>query len=376
MSQPLFYTDALDGGRTVKLRRPRRRRSEARTLVSLCLAFTAWSVSADMAGRPDPDQMPAINPLHANLQRAMAAAGGTQPTQTAIRSAEAIRTFNELIFGAPTRLATFAPPDAMRAPILQSALLSVPETARTLPVQQYASVPFPVPDTDVEIPLPPTNPFRNQPSEKTVVARVTPVPLSRPASEPKIVAKVAAPEEKGFFQKLFGGAAQPNGPALAYARTEEEGLSTPGASAPLRRSVGGEQTAIYDIEAHVVILPNGKRLEAHSGLGDRLDDPRSMREKNRGVTPPNVYELELRKDLFHGVRAIRLKPVDEGKMFGRDGILAHTFMLGPRGDSNGCVSFRDYDEFLKAYLRGEVTRMVVVTNASSLIAQNTARSGT
>ena len=94
------------------------------------------------------------------------------------------------------------------------------------------------------------------------------------------------------------------------------------------------------------------------------------------MTPPNVYTLELRKDLFHGVRAIRLNPVDGSKMFGRDGILAHTYMLGPRGDSNGCVSFKNYDEVLNAFLRGEVTRMVVVTSASSMVAQATPRPGT
>jgi hypothetical protein len=45
---------------------------------------------------------------------------------------------------------------------------------------------------------------------------------------------------------------------------------------------------------------------------------------------------------FHGVRAIRLVPVGDGKMFGRDGLLAHSYMLGPNGQSNGCVSFSDY----------------------------------
>jgi len=48
-------------------------------------------------------------------------------------------------------------------------------------------------------------------------------------------------------------------------------------------------------------------------------------------------------------------------IYGRDGILAHTYMLGPNGDSNGCVSIRNYDRFLQAYLRGEVKRLVVVT---------------
>jgi hypothetical protein len=45
---------------------------------------------------------------------------------------------------------------------------------------------------------------------------------------------------------------------------------------------------------------------------------------------------------------------------GRVGLLAHTYMLGASGASNGCVSFRDYDKFLQAYLRGEVQRLVVV----------------
>jgi hypothetical protein len=122
------------------------------------------------------------------------------------------------------------------------------------------------------------------------------------------------------------------------------------------------RTAVYDIEAHTVYLPSGERLEAHSGLGDKLDDPRYIRVKNRGPTPPNIYSLTLREQLFHGVEAIRLNPVDEGKMFGRDGMLAHTYMLGPNGQSNGCVSFRDYSRFLHAFKRGEVDRLVVVSS--------------
>ena len=80
----------------------------------------------------------------------------------------------------------------------------------------------------------------------------------------------------------------------------------------------------------------------------------------RGPTPPNVYDLTLREEIFHGVRAIRLNPVDDDKMYGRAGMLAHTYMLGPNGQSNGCVSFSDYDKFLRAFLKGQVDRMVVV----------------
>ncbi len=118
--------------------------------------------------------------------------------------------------------------------------------------------------------------------------------------------------------------------------------------------------AIYDIAAHTVYLPSGEKLEAHSGLAWRLDDPRYVNEKNRGPTPPNVYGLALRGELFHGVRAIRLNPVGDASMYGRDGILAHTYMLGPSGQSFGCVSFKDYGTFLRAFQRGEVDRMAVV----------------
>ena len=120
------------------------------------------------------------------------------------------------------------------------------------------------------------------------------------------------------------------------------------------------RTAIYDITARTVYMPDGRRLEAHSGFGDRMDDPRYIIVKREGPTPPNVYDLSLRENLFHGDRAIRLTPVGDGKMYGRDGILAHSYLLGPSGQSNGCVSFSDYPAFLNAFLRGEVTRLVVV----------------
>ena len=125
------------------------------------------------------------------------------------------------------------------------------------------------------------------------------------------------------------------------------------------------RTAIYDITAHTVYLPNGRRLEAHSGLGSHMDDPRYVNVRSRGPTPPNVYHLKLREELFHGVRAIRLTPLGGGKMFARDGILAHSYMLGPNGQSNGCVSFSDYPAFLNAFLRGEVNRLVVVEHLAT-----------
>jgi hypothetical protein len=119
-------------------------------------------------------------------------------------------------------------------------------------------------------------------------------------------------------------------------------------------------TAVYDIEAHVVYLPNGEQMEAHSGLGELIDDPHHVNAKMHGATPPNVYNLVMREGSFHGVEAIRLTPVGDNSMYGRDGILAHPYMLGPSGQSFGCVSFRDYQAFLSAFKRGEVNRLVVV----------------
>jgi len=109
-------------------------------------------------------------------------------------------------------------------------------------------------------------------------------------------------------------------------------------------------------------MPDGTRLEAHSGLGSRLDDPRHVDERMHGATPPAVYELEPREALFHGVRALRLKPVDNDKVFGRAGLLAHSYLLGSRGDSNGCVSFRNYNAFLEAYNSHKIKRLAVVAH--------------
>jgi hypothetical protein len=103
-----------------------------------------------------------------------------------------------------------------------------------------------------------------------------------------------------------------------------------------------------------------------------MDDARYVHLKRLGPTPPNTYKLVMREEPFHGVRAIRLVPVGDGKMFGRDGLLAHSYMLGPNGQSNGCVSFSDYPAFLDAYLKGEVDRLVVVEHLATAPGPKTA----
>jgi hypothetical protein len=120
------------------------------------------------------------------------------------------------------------------------------------------------------------------------------------------------------------------------------------------------QTAVYDISAHAVYLPNGSALEAHSGIGNLRDDPEHVDQRMVGATPPATYDLKPRERLFHGVRALRMLPTDGTSTLGRAGLLVHSFMLGPDGDSNGCVSVRDFERFRKAYDNGEITRLVVV----------------
>jgi hypothetical protein len=47
-------------------------------------------------------------------------------------------------------------------------------------------------------------------------------------------------------------------------------------------------------------------------------------------------------------------------------------MLGPNGQSNGCVSFNDYPTFLNAVLTGEVNRLVVVEHLATTPGPKTA----
>ncbi|TCL73930.1 tlde1 domain-containing protein [Rhizobium sp. BK251] len=174
-----------------------------------------------------------------------------------------------------------------------------------------------------------------------------PVPTTRPAMPARPAATPAS---------------RPAAPVLAYAPTvdENDDDEVPRAG---RSGVPGlaRGVAVYDIEAATVYLPSGERLEAHSGLGKMRDRPSYANQRMRGPTPPHTYDLTMRESLFHGVEAIRLTPIGgEDAIHGRNGLLAHTYMLGRGGDSNGCVSFRDYRRFLAAYKRGEVRRLVVV----------------
>jgi hypothetical protein len=175
----------------------------------------------------------------------------------------------------------------------------------------------------------------------------------------------AGADRQSIVEKLWGKEGTRN-PVLAYASADAgsvTGSITPREQNPM---LGGSppydrDTAVYDITAHTVYLPDGTKLEAHSGLGSSLDDPHSSKIRMRGVTPPHIYTLKPREALFHGVAALRLTPIGgEEAIFGREGLLAHTYMLGPNGDSNGCVSFRDYNAFLNAYRNQGIRKLAVL----------------
>ena len=51
-------------------------------------------------------------------------------------------------------------------------------------------------------------------------------------------------------------------------------------------------------------------------------------------------------------------------------LLAHPYMLGPNGDSNGCVSVNDWAACLHAYENGEIKRLMVVATANPIVASN------
>lgn len=208
------------------------------------------------------------------------------------------------------------------------------------------------------------------PSRGARVAQKVILPTPRPASAPignpaladstqgsQVTSDTPSTKRSIFATKLEKIFSKPTQVKLAYATTDDGGSDDQMAAGRY-----DQWTAVYDISAHTVYMPDGTQLEAHSGFGDLLDDPNHADEKMRGVTPPNVYDLELREELFHGVRALRLFPEDAQKAFGRAGLLAHSFMLGPNGDSNGCVSFKNYDAFLQAYLDHKVKRLAVVTS--------------
>jgi cytoskeletal protein RodZ len=253
------------------------------------------------------------------------------------------------------KLASTSPPVEARKPADASKLASVSAPAEASKPKHIAPQPAPskvaslAPATDAADAIP----------AKGAGASVKDMAQRAKAA----IMSIASGGKSNMVEKLWGRE-PPHGSLLSYASADVSATgSLPreqnpmlGGSAPYDRS-----TAVYDIAARKVYLPDGTVLEAHSGLGSKLDDVRFAHVRMQGVTPPHIYELTPREALFHGVPALRLTPIGgEDKIFGRSGLLAHTYMLGPNGDSNGCVSFKDYYAFLDAYRNRGIKRLAVV----------------
>jgi hypothetical protein len=310
--------------------------------------------------------MPAGRSVTQAIDDAFAALPESAPVTAKPAAAEAIDPlmFNERFAAArPQAVASAVPPELVVPPSQQPVAPKLAEVSRETPraasapktaeaVKPKEAMPAKV---AMNIPAPAARPPESRTAGDT---------MSEMAQRAKAaVMSIVSGDRSSMTEKLWGKQEQ-RGPLLSFASADASitgGIAQNqnpalGGSAPYDRS-----TAVYDISAHVVYLPDGSKLEAHSGLGSMLDDPSTAKIRMHGVTPPHIYELSPREALFHGVPALRLTPIGgESAIYGRSGLLAHSFMLGPNGDSNGCVSFRDYNAFLNAYHNQGIKKLAVV----------------
>jgi hypothetical protein len=366
-----FYNVPFLDGRVLPLRNYRRVVNGVviglGTVAALCVFITtvtvaaAWIINIALATNPyirvrAPSGTLALAKHGPTLASAVDVSGSTQVSTAPVDAPDVV---------------TF---EAKWARVMASAPVSAVPLVPEHPLERAANVPLPPPHP-LDVPHSQAKPEIDHARDLTYTAKLTPAaapaspPLSTLPLPPKRPAErannVPLPQSNPAKHELVRSPVGQTSPVAAAtpppAPTSEKQVISPQVHdksiSPLDPD---SRTAVYDISARTVYLPNGEKLEAHSGLGDKLDDPQYVRVRMRGPTPPNVYDLTLREKLFHGVRAIRLNPVDDNKMFGRDGILAHSYMLGSNGQSNGCVSFKNYQKFLQAFLSGEVERLVVV----------------
>lgn len=269
------------------------------------------------------------------LQVARAARARTQALENAEAPTTTVVAASQVLAGAALDRAGVAPdtqsmPAIALASLEQSAMRSL---ARAAPEKPGAIVPR----------VPAVKPEPPQRAQRAAPEPAVQNPDEKPETPLLAYATPGNPEdeENGVFSgigKLFGG----------------------GKAAP------GRGIAVYDISAATVHMPDGSKLEAHSGIGQRMDNPKHAYVKNYGPTPPNVYKLRMRERLFHGVEAIRMLPYDREAMKGRDGMLTHTRLLRRSIGSHGCVAFKDYNKFLTAFKQGRVKTLIVVPSMDDL----------
>ena len=269
-----------------------------------------------------------------------------------------------------------------------------PHGAEAVPASAIAAIAMPMPRPEMSEPegmevasLEPGDlPAQQTTATDALANLVAPLPQKRPDFRPSETS--AAPSVLAY--------ARPGAPSAPAARDDLGAIGIPAAlpSAPAARDPApanggpsffeklfgrggsgqlpgaGSRIAVYEIKTATVYLPGDGRLEAHSGLGHMQDNPRYVTQKNRGPTPPNIYNLRMRESRFHGAEAIRLLPMNGRKKYNRDGLLAHPYMYvgggNDRSQSNGCVVFKDYQRFLKAFKKGRINQLIVVPSLDEL----------
>jgi len=308
----------------------------------------------------------AARPVRPNFNEIFASLPDRSPLISAPENVSAALMFNERFAAASpqgepprpveaTRLADASPPAGAPKAAATSRLAEAPKTKTSSAPAQIA----------MNVPAPKQADTRSA-DAKSAETKPSGSSIGDMAQRAKAaVMSIASSDRQTMVEKLWGKQPSQNS-LLSYASADASVTGSIIETRSQNPMLGGappydRQTAVYDIAAAMVYLPDGTRLEAHSGLGSKMDDIRYSHVRMQGVTPPHIYELKPREALFHGVPALRLTPIGgEDKIHGRDGLLAHSYMLGPSGQSNGCVSFKDYYAFLDAYRNKGIRRLAVL----------------
>jgi hypothetical protein len=191
-----------------------------------------------------------------------------------------------------------------------------------------------------------------------------PLPEARPLIETVVIEQKPADEKPVARRNLDN---KDNKEDVAYAKPERSlfGDLFKGKASDTAWPGKGTKVAIYDVSNATVYLPDGTKLRAHSGIGRMRDNPRYEHVTMRGPTPAGIYRLSMREKRFYGVEAIRMTSIDGRDPKNRTGLLTHTNLLRGQKGSHGCVAFQNYQPFLRAFKRGQITMLVVVPELPS-----------
>ncbi|MBL0374591.1 DUF2778 domain-containing protein [Rhizobium sp. KVB221] len=200
--------------------------------------------------------------------------------------------------------------------------------------------------------------------EDVALPRQIPLPEARPLIETVVIEQKPADEKPVARRNLDN---KDDKEDVAYAKPERSlfGDLFKSKASDTAWPAKVTKVAIYDVSNATVYLPDGTKLRAHSGIGGMRDNPRYEHVTMRGPTPAGIYRLSMREKRFYGVEAIRMTSIDGRDPKNRTGLLTHTNLLRGQKGSHGCVAFQNYQPFLRAFKRGQITMLVVVPELPS-----------